>query len=99
MAAHTARGKWQGIGFFCSLCEKLANTPHRSQTSDKLVTEHWQEQEPQVIPNTEATCINFYFPKTALILSPHSKLKYDMQFSHKLQVPSCYLQLSPQGHL
>ena len=64
MVAHTARGKWQGIGFFYSLCEKLANISHRSQTSDKLVTEHWQE--PWVIPNTEATCINVYFPKRAL---------------------------------
>lgn len=97
MVAHTARGKWQGIGFFCSLCEKLAKTQHRSQTSDKLVTEHWQE--PRVIPNTEAMCINFYFPKRALILPPHSKLKYDMQFSHKLQEPSHYLQMSPLGHL
>jgi uncharacterized protein YjaG (DUF416 family) len=40
MVAHTAMEKWQEIGFFCSLCEKLANTPRMSQTSDKLVTEH-----------------------------------------------------------
>jgi len=72
MVAHTARGKWQEIWFFCSLCEKFANTPHRSQTSDKLVTEHWQE--PRVIPNTEAMCINFYFHKRALILPVNSNM-------------------------
>jgi hypothetical protein len=68
VVAHTAREKWQQIGFFCSLCEELAKTPHRAQTSNKLVTEHWQEC--QVIPNTEATCINFYYPKRSLTLPP-----------------------------
>jgi hypothetical protein len=72
MVDHTARGKWQEIGLFCSLCEKFANTPHSSQTSHKLVTEHWQE--PQVIPNTKAMCINFYFPKRALILPVNSNM-------------------------
>jgi hypothetical protein len=38
-------------------------------------------------------CINFYYPKSALILLFHSKLIHDMQFSHKLQEPSLYLHL------